>query len=211
MYGKYIYQKASELGISPATSSAVLFVESRGSPFAPDGRMKIRFEACAFYNLWGKDHKNEFSDHFQCNVPNDKFRLSSAEAFSDYHGDHYKEWKVFDFARTLNEEAAMKSISMGLSQIMGFNYYKIGYKSVSEMFDIMSHSTKSQLDAFFLALSYKDYSKAGVSCLESLKTNNYVGFARCYNASGHDDQYASSLQLAANIYKEVTAGRRYAG
>jgi peptidoglycan/xylan/chitin deacetylase (PgdA/CDA1 family) len=211
MYGKYIYEKALELGISPSSAAAVVFVESGGLAFEPNGKMIIRFEACSFYNIWGIDHKKEFSDHFQCNVPNDKFRLSPTDAFHDYHGDQYKEWQVFEFARSLNGEAAMKSISMGLSQVMGFNYYKIGYGSVTEMFNKMSSSIKAQLDAFFLALTYKDNAKArGLSCLDSLKTNNYVGFAGCYNASGQDKQYGSSLQSAADIYKDITKGRRYA-
>ena len=211
MYGKYIHEKASELGISPATAAAALFVESGGRAFGPDGRMNIRFEACAFYNIWGINHKKEFYDHFQCNVPNDKFRLSPTDAFHDYHGDHYKEWQVFEFARSLDEEAAKKSISMGLSQVMGFNYYKIGYGSVSEMFNKMSGSIKAQLDGFFSALSYKDNTRGGLSCLDSLKTNNYEGFAGCYNASGQDKQYGSLLRSAANIYKDLTNGRRYAG
>jgi peptidoglycan/xylan/chitin deacetylase (PgdA/CDA1 family) len=210
MYGKYIYEKALELGISPSSAAAVVFTETHGLAFEPNGEMIIRFEACSFYNIWGINHKKEFSDHFQCNVPNDRFRLSPTGIFHDYHGDQYKEWQVFEFARSLNEEAAMKSISMGLSQVMGFNYYKIGYSSVAEMFNKMSSSTKAQLDGFFSALSYRDDAKGGSSCLDSLKTNNYVGFAGCYNASGQDKQYGSSLESAANIYKDITKGRRYA-
>jgi peptidoglycan/xylan/chitin deacetylase (PgdA/CDA1 family) len=53
-YGKYLYEKALQLGISPATAAAVLYVESRGSGFGTDGRLTIRFEACTFYELWGK-------------------------------------------------------------------------------------------------------------------------------------------------------------
>jgi peptidoglycan/xylan/chitin deacetylase (PgdA/CDA1 family) len=210
MYGKYIYEKALELGISPSSAAAVISIESHGLAFEPNGKMIIRFEACSFYNIWGINHKNEFSDHFQCNVPNDRFRLSATDTFHDYHGNQYKEWQVFEFARSLDEEAAMKSISMGLSQVMGFNYYKIGYGSVADMFSKMSNSVKAQLDGFFSALSYKDTTKGGLSCLDSLKTNNYVSFAGCYNANGQDKQYGSSIQSAANIYKDITKGRRYA-
>jgi peptidoglycan/xylan/chitin deacetylase (PgdA/CDA1 family) len=210
MYGKYIYEKALELGISPSSAAAAVFVESHGLAFGPNGKMIIRFEACSFYNIWGINHKNEFSDHFQCNVPNDRFRLSPTDTFHNYHGDQYKEWQVFEFARSLDEEAAMKSISMGLSQVMGFNYYKIGYGSVADMFSKMSNSVKAQIDGFFSALSYKDTTKGGLSCLDSLKTNNYVSFAGCYNANGQDKQYGSSIQSASNIYKDITKGRRYA-
>lgn len=208
-YGKYLNQKASQLGISPATAAAVLFVESSGSAFGPDGRMIIRFEACAFNDIWGNKHPQEFSKYFECERPNDKFRASAKAQFADYHGDHLKEWRVFDFARNLDEEAAMKSISMGLAQIMGFNYDKVGYRSVKEMFDNMSSGAKSQLDAFFLGLSNKN-NNSGKPCLDALKTNNYVAFAGCYNAAGQDYLYGSQITKAVTAYMEVTSGKLYA-
>ncbi|MBD0361060.1 MAG: DUF3380 domain-containing protein, partial [Nitrososphaeraceae archaeon] len=207
-YGKYLNQKASQLGISPATAAAVLFVESSGSAFGPDGRMIIRFEACAFYDIWGNKHPTEFSKYFECERPNDKFRPSSKDQFADYHGDHLKEWRVFEFARNLDEEAAMKSISMGLAQIMGFNYDKVGYRSVKEMFDNMSSGAKSQLDAFFLGLSNKN-NNSGKPCLDALKTNNYMAFAGCYNAAGQDYLYGSQITRAVAAYKELTSGKLY--
>jgi peptidoglycan/xylan/chitin deacetylase (PgdA/CDA1 family)/3D (Asp-Asp-Asp) domain-containing protein len=155
-YGKYIYEKALEIGVSPASSAAVIYVETSGGAFGQDGRMNIRFEPCIFYEMWGSDHPGEFSQYFVCDRPNDKFRQSPAENFTELHGDHFREWTAFNLARTLNEDAAMKSISMGLAQIMGFNYHAIGYSSANEMFDALSNSTRSQLDALFLALSYRD-------------------------------------------------------
>ena len=208
-YGKYLYEKALQLGISPAAAAAVLYVESRGSGFGTDGRMTIRFEACTFYDLWGKKNLKEFSNYFQCNAPNDKFRPSPMSQFTSYHGDHFQEWRIFEFARNLNEDAAMKSISMGLAQIMGFNYDKIGYGSVKEMFENMSNSIKSQLDAFFLALSYK-YNNTGKSCLDNLKVNDYIAFAGCYNAAGQDYSYGSQIKRAVDTYREITSGRLYA-
>ena len=208
-YGKYLYEKALQLGISPTAAAAVLYVESRGSGFGADGRMTIRFEACTFYDLWGENNLKEFSNYFQCNAPNDKFRPSPISQFIDYHGDHFQEWRAFEFARNLDEEAAMKSISMGLAQIMGFNYDKIGYGSVKEMFENMSNSIKSQLDAFFLALSYKD-NNTGKSCLDNLKVNDYIAFAGCYNAAGQDYSYGSQIKRAVDIYKEITSGKLYA-
>ena len=52
-----------------------------------------------------------------------------------FHGNQNLEWQVFEFARNLNEPAAMRSISMGGPQIMGFNHSRIGYDSAREMFD----------------------------------------------------------------------------
>jgi peptidoglycan/xylan/chitin deacetylase (PgdA/CDA1 family)/3D (Asp-Asp-Asp) domain-containing protein len=206
-YGKYIYEKAIEIGVSPASSAAVLYVETSGRGFGEDGRMIIRFEPCIFYDMWGSDHPGEFSQYFVCDRPNDKFRQSPAENFAELHGDHFREWTAFDLARTLDEDAAMKSISMGLAQIMGFNYHAIGYSSANEMFNALSNSTMSQLDALFSALSYRN--EAGKSCLDPLKAGDYVSFANCYNGEGRDQEYGSNISQAAESYKVVTSDRRY--
>ncbi len=206
LYGKYLYSKSSELGTSSSIAAAVLFVESLGSGFGSvDGRMIIRFEACAFYDTWGKIHSKEFSDYFLCDVPDDKFRISPQDKFAEYHGNQSKEWAAFEFARNLDEESALKSISMGIGQIMGYNYDKIGYGSVEEMFNEMSTGTRPQLDGFFAFLKYKNY--RGESCLQPLKNESYIEFARCYNAAGMDEYYGSKLQEAVKVYNQVTIGR----
>jgi 3D (Asp-Asp-Asp) domain-containing protein len=206
-YGKYIYEKASEIEVSPASIAAVIYVESAGQAFGEDGRMTIKFEPCVFYDMWGSNHTEEFSQYFECNRPNDRFRQSAAENFTELHGDHFREWTAFSLARTLNEDAAMKSISMGVAQIMGFNYHAIGYSSANEMLNALSNSTKSQLDALFMALSYRD--ATGKSCLDPLKVEDYVSFANCYNGEGRDQEYGSRISQAAESYKVVTSGRMY--
>jgi hypothetical protein len=215
MYGKYIYEKALQVGVSPSNAAAVIFVESKGDGFGPDNKMTIRFEACDFYNFWGKYHKKEFNDHFYCSKDtieniDDKYRNSSNEQFINYHDNHYREWNAFQIARNLNETSALNSISMGLSQVMGFNYHKLGYNSVKEMFDKLSSSVKAQIDSFFSSTTYKDNNDK-LSCLDNLKTDDYIAFAGCYNGSGHDKEYGSTVKSIANVYKEITKGRQYPG
>jgi peptidoglycan/xylan/chitin deacetylase (PgdA/CDA1 family)/3D (Asp-Asp-Asp) domain-containing protein len=206
-YGKYIYEKASEIEVSPASIAAVIYVESAGQAFGEDGRMTLKFEPCVFYDMWGRNQTEVFSQYFECNRPNDRFRESAAENFTELHGDHFREWTAFSLARTLNEDAAMKSISMGVAQIMGFNYHAIGYSSANEMFNALSNSTKSQLGALFMALSYRD--ATGKSCLDPLKIEDYVSFANCYNGEGRDQEYGSRISQAAESYEVVTSGRIY--
>jgi peptidoglycan/xylan/chitin deacetylase (PgdA/CDA1 family) len=206
-FGKYIYEKASEIKVSPASAAAVIYVESAGQPFGEDGRMTIKFEPCVFYEMWGSNHSELFSQYYQCDRPNDKFRESAAENFTELHGDHFREWTAFNLAQTLNEDAAMQSISMGLAQIMGFNHHKIGYPSADEMFNALSNSTKSQIDSLFFALSYRDAS--GKSCLDPLKIEDYVSFANCYNGEGRDEEYGSRISQAAASYKALTSNRVY--
>ena len=45
------------------------------------------------------------------------------------------EWKAFNDAFAKNPTAAMESTSIGLGQIMGFHWKRLGYKSVGEMWD----------------------------------------------------------------------------
>jgi len=214
-YGKYLYKKSLDYHVSPSILAAALYAESRGSGFGPDGKMTIRFESCDFYRLWGKDHKKEFDSYFYCSKGpaenfDDKYRNSSGEQFKSYHGDHNREWKVFQIALGINQNAALNSISMGIGQIMGFNHDKIGYNSVDQMFNNMSNSIKYQLDGFFSAITHIN-SQTNVSCLNLLKENNYIGFANCYNASGQDELYGSNIKEAITMYKELTHERPYGG
>ena len=46
-----------------------------------------------------------------------------------------KEWLAFNDAFSKNPDAAMKSTSIGLGQIMGLHYQRLGYKTVGDMWD----------------------------------------------------------------------------
>ena len=59
---------------------------------------------------------------------------SPSDSWRTLHGTGQDaEWAAFEMARRLDETAAMRSISMGASQIMGFNHAAIGYASAREM------------------------------------------------------------------------------
>jgi hypothetical protein len=211
-YGKYLYQVGAENGVSPSLLAAILYVESHGLAFGPDGRMTIRFEACTFYDLWGQYHPQAFADAFQCNSPDDRYRPSvgngsSTAFFVAYHGSPSEEWNAFELARSLDEDAAVRSISMGLGQIMGFNYDHIGYSSPMEMLTSMSSAAKPQLDGLLVALQYSNAN--GISCIQRLQSADLVGFADCYNHSGRDQSYAEQLLTALNDYKTLTKNRLY--
>jgi len=46
-----------------------------------------------------------------------------------------KEWLAFNNAFFINKDSAMQSTSIGLGQIMGFHYKRLGYSSVGKMWD----------------------------------------------------------------------------
>ena len=121
---------------------AVLAIESGGRGFAADGRMIIRFENHLFFRQWGQTNRDVFAKHFSFNSEKNwqehRWRQFTNQPFADFHGTQDGEWRVFSFARTLDDTAAKLSISMGGPQIVGFNYPTLGYESVHQMYDAFS-------------------------------------------------------------------------
>jgi len=91
----------------------------------------------------------------------------------------------------LNEAAAIKSISMGLPQIMGFNHAAIGYDSASQMCD------NFQTDIRYHVLGLFDFLRgAGTSSpmLQALQRNQFELFAAKYNGPGQAAKYGEWIE-----------------
>lgn len=207
--GRYLKQKASALGISSAAAAAVLKCESGGAGFhRTSGKMIIRFENHIFWDQWGSSNASRFHEHFLYSSgqrwTGHKYRMSPTDPWASFHGTQSKEWQVLELARSMNDTAALKSISMGAAQVMGFNYKTLGYASVQDMFESMSVSLPSQLDGMFA------YIQASRTCMAGLQSGNYVQFARGYNGSGQAEHYGALISAAAAAYARVTRGRSQA-
>lgn len=202
--GAYIEEIAQNLGIDAATAAAVLKVESGGEAFGPSGQMIIRFENHVFYKRWGKQNQATFSTHFKYSSWRGNthfFRETDTVPWQSFHDNQSSEWRVFEFARALDEEAAIKSISMGAGQVMGGNYQKLGYASALEMFDHMSGGVRPQLDDMFTFI------KRNPRCLQALQNNDYVRFARYYNGGGQVNAYGGRIRDAADAYRRVVSSQ----
>lgn len=207
--GRYLKQKATALGISSAAAAAVLKCESGGAGFHRDsGKMIIRFENHIFWDQWGSSNASRFHQHFLYSSgqrwTGHKYRMSPTDAWASFHGNQSKEWQVLELARSMNDTAALKSISMGAAQVMGFNFKTLGYASVQEMFESMSVSLPAQLDGMFA------YIQASRTCMNGLQSGNYVQFARGYNGPGQAEHYGALISAAAAAYSRVTRGRSQA-
>ena len=185
--------------IDTSAAVAVLCVESRGRGFGSDGRMIIRFENHVFWRLWGKHNPDLFKAHFRYSSQkawqNHEFRENPRGRWMGFHGNQNLEWQVFYYARKLNEPAAMRSISMGGPQIMGFNHSRIGYDSAGEMFDAF------QSDIRYHILGLFDFIKGSGTTspmIEALQRNNFESFASYYNGPGQAAQYG---HLIANHFE----------
>jgi hypothetical protein len=191
-YGAALTQEAQRLQIDPALAAALLAAESSGHGYGPDGRLLIRFENHIFFDQWGKNNQAQFFAHFQYDASQrwlgHRWRSDPNGEWQELHRDNQSlEWQAFAIARQLNETAALLSISMGLAQIMGFNFSLIGFRTVQEMFHAFQASIANQINGFFRFVEAK-------RLVEAVRRGDLRAFAVGYNGSGQADAYADILR-----------------
>jgi N-acetylmuramidase-like protein/SH3 domain-containing protein len=216
-YGGLLSVLSAELKIDPGVAVAVLAVESGGRGFGPDGRMLIRFENQVFFDQWGTNHPDVYNQHFTFDPArrwgSHKWRPSPDQAWwpenlADFHGDQGREWTVFNFARTLDDAAAKKSISMGGPQIMGFNFAACGYESVQQMFDAFSASERNQVIGFFDFVQGPSTNSRRVLALQGQDFNT---FASMYNGPGQAAKYGGLIKSAFDAFHQLLIAAPHVG
>lgn len=191
-------QLAPQYELDPAIAMAVMRVEAGGAAFGKDGRMIIRFEPHVF--LGQLRDVPRFDLHFDIGVGGvaawqgggHRFRVGPDAPWQAFHGVQAKEWEALTVARSLNDEAALRSISMGAGQVMGFNHRAVGYTSARAMFDALGVSSLAQVRAML------DYCKSR-GILGALRTGDFLTFARAYNGAGQAEHYARLIEQAAKL------------
>lgn len=137
---------------------AIIEVETPGNGFDPKtGKILIQFEPS-----WFRKHEPF--------APSGAWSLNKVDVQS-------KEWIAFNDAFKIDPESAMKSTSIGLPQIMGFHYERLGYKSVGEMYDDFKKGEYQQL----LALVRFILSDAKLT--KAVREKDYHMIAYIYNGS----------------------------
>jgi uncharacterized protein YgiM (DUF1202 family) len=200
-YGGLILAECTRLNFDPAVAVAILGVESSGRAFE-GSRMIIRFENHLFLHYWGQAHRDLFDRHFTSSADGSQHRWRP-DPNGDWlpcHTNQATEWQVFELARSLDETAAMYSISMGAAQVMGFNYASIGYPSVQAMFAAFQADVRNQLSALFRFIEVNNLE-------EVARKPNFVAFARIYNGQGQEAIYAPRMQRFYDAYRQLVAGR----
>lgn len=203
-YGGLLKVVGDILNVDDAAAVAIIGVESSGQGMGPDGRMVIRFENHIFWKEWGSRNASTFNAHFQFNQSKrwtgHTFRAGTSGSWKTFHGRQGDEWTVFEFARGLNETAAMRSISMGLPQIMGFNFASIGYDSVQEMFNAFQGDIRYQILGLF------DFIKGpGTTSpmLSALQRKRYEDFASRYNGPGQAAVYGGRIASQVDAFESL--------
>lgn len=207
-YGGLLTALSERLEIPSSSLLAVLMVESYGEPFGTDGRPIIRFENHIFHDKWGRKNTQVFDQHYRfATEPGDKrwhnhwFREQEGDDWIHMHqatSDSQEiEWRAFNFARTLDNDAAINAASFGLGQIIGFNASQAGYEDLSEFVEDMN-------DIRFQILAMTEFIRNGKEMLDGLWEGDFVKFAREYNGPGQPDYYGSRIaQFAEEASKHI--------
>ena len=156
--------------IEPAALLAFIYVETGGQGFdKKTGKILIQFEPA-----WFKKQEPY--------APSGFWSVNKVDVQS-------KEWQAFNDAWKINPHSAMLSTSIGLGQIMGFNYRRIGYKSVDEMWDDAKKGIDRQL---FQIIKFIE---SDIKLISAIKAHDWDRIATLYNG-------ASYKELAKKIGRE---------
>ncbi len=160
---------ASSLSVAVQEVWTVLSVETAGCGFLPDRRPEILYERHVFHRLTG----GRFDDG----------DLSDPTP-GGYGGAGAHQYNRLAAAMKLDSNAARKSTSWGLGQVLGENFASVGFTSVDDMVKAMSDSEDAQLDAVSAFIRSNRLERA-------LATHDWASFARGYNgptfATNHYD------------------------
>lgn len=154
--------------------------------FDPQGRPTILFERHKFRAFTG----GQFDKRF----PEISNRLAGGYGKTGVPGWQWQ-WQKMDTALRLDPEAAIKSCSWGLFQVMGFHWQVLGYASALDFAQRMATGEGAQLDAcvrFLLVNKLDDEVRA----CQPGKWATCVPLARAYNGVSRVPIYAPRLAAA---------------
>jgi hypothetical protein len=170
------------LRVDLPTVWALLGVETSGCGYLSDRRPNILYERHLFHQLTG----GAFDDG----------DISSAEP-GGYGKQGRSQYDRLERAMAFDREAALKSTSWGLGQVLGKNFLEAGYDDVDEMVREMLISEDRQLSAVCAFIE-------SASLVERLRNRDWAGFAKRYNgASYKKNKY--DVRLHAE-YEKCAAG-----
>lgn len=173
---------AQKLGVSPVEIWTVFEVETKGCGFLPDRRPPILYERHIFHRLTnGQFDDGDISD----------------KQPGGYGADGAHQYDRLARAVAVNREAALKSCSWGLGQIMGENFACGSFTNVEDMVTAMCGSEDAQLMS---VVGFIESNKI----VDNLKNHQWAAFAKVYNGpTFHDHNYDTNL---ANAFAKYSAG-----
>lgn len=157
-----IQYEACRIKVEPEALRAFIDVESSGLGFdTATGKIIIQFEP-----VWFRRHEPY--------APSGKWSLNKVERQA-------REWEAFNDAWSINPESAMKSTSIGLGQVMGFHFERLGYTTVGEMWDDAKRGEERQIHQM------AEFINTDQRLTKALREKDWHQVARLYNGAGYQE------------------------
>lgn len=156
-----LQEAATTAGIGSAELWAVISVETSGCGFLPDRRPKLLFERHVFHRLT--------QGRFDADDPDVSQPTAGGYGLP---GDH--QYQRLAAAAQFDRQAALKSASWGLGQVLGENFAATGFAGIEDMVAAMVEDEDKQL--LIMAKFVKNQGMA-----TALQTHDWQIFARRYN------------------------------
>ncbi|HAH11220.1 MAG TPA: hypothetical protein DCL54_03865 [Alphaproteobacteria bacterium] len=183
---------AEESGVPLAHIVAVYMVESAGSGFNEDGRLTVLYEPHVAYKF-AKRPKEAQAQAPHLFYPKwiDPSRIPKREAHP-YRTSQEERWDMILEAAGIDFDAAVRAVSWGRFQIMGYWAEKLDYDSPMHFIERLYDGEAAHLDAF---LRY--CRMAGL--MTALQRGDWFGFSK-YNSNiiRVRKEYSAKLAAAAD-------------
>lgn len=146
--------------IEPAMLRAFIATESGGKGFDfVTGKILIQFEP-----VWFKRREPY--------APTGEWSVNKVDVQS-------KEWEAFNSAFKIDPDSAMESTSIGLPQIMGGHWKRLGFGSVGAMWDYFKKGELAQIKALI------KFIETDARLLKAILAKDWHMIAYIYNGSGY--------------------------
>lgn len=168
-----ILAAARDLEIQPAVPKAIFSIESRLIALGENGLPLIRMEPHWWRRL--TERRTE------------KIRNPRSQDVR---------WETFELLLSIDEEAAIRSTSFGLPQMMGFNHRACGFKSPQLFLEDMKSGASAQVTAF------KRFVRSNRRLHQAMKDHDLKAIAHHYNGPKYRrNQYDTKLANAIERYR----------
>lgn len=186
--------KEENLKIKEEYMGGAALQESIGAGFLGNHRLNIRMET----HIFSERTNNKYTNYIRRQGTRRQYRKTADTDWQTIDSDNQNQnYQAFRIAKGLNEKGGYESISMGMFQIMGFNYEPAGYESAKEMFTDYKKGVREQI------LSYAKFLQkySGGKLLKALQRGKIADYAKIYN--GGDPNYGSELRDKVKSYKNA--------
>ena len=187
--------------------AAVANVESGGRSYDSFGRLKILFEPHIFHKVTKGAHKGltmpvDWNGQvIDAEVSYRSWRrLTTAQANDDsyfhiYKLDNLARWDLL--ARLYEvDERALEAASYGAYQLLGRNWFSLGYKSAFDMVESLYDGERANISGVIRFIRVN-------RILAALRSGDWLKFAKLYNGRGAARSYAVRLRDAANAARQA--------